>query len=293
MNNPLFLYGKTKHFITGNIQRPMPQIRKRQLRVPKKIYIRRPALFNCNNIGFIILRHVKNKETDKYWKICYARIRYLYKNNHIILIDDNSDYKFVDTEYEKTLQKTTIIKSEYPGRAELLPYYYYLSNKLFDTAVILHDSVFVNRLINFNVNEVCCLWNFEHDKKDDIKTKQPEDEIRLLSKLDNSKELLELHSKKHLWKGCFGCMTAITHDFLTKINKKYKLDKLLPHVTTRYHRKSLERVIGCIIQKEKTKDGHKSKFGNIRNYGPWPFFLKFEQIALARHLPIIKIWTGR
>ena len=51
-----------------------------------------------------------------------------------------------------------------------------------------------------------------------------------------------------------------------RINKKYKLDKLLPHVTTRYHRKSLERVIGCIIQKEKTKDGHKSKFGNISTF---------------------------
>jgi len=288
MSNPLFLYGRTKSMIAGNIGQPMPKIQKRPLRLPKKkIYIRRPGSFNSNNIGFIILRHVKDQETDQYWKLCYNRVRALYKNNHIIIIDDNSDYKFVDTEYEKKLPKTTIIKSEYPGRAELLPYYYYLSNKLFDIAVILHDSAFVNRRINFNVTEVCPLWYFEHHSD------QPQDEIRLLGKLDNSKELLEFHSKKHLWKGCFGCMTAISHDFLTKINKKYKLDKLLPHVTTRYHRKSLERVIGCIIQKERTNKNIASRFGSIENYGPKPFCLTIQQMAMGKNIPIIKIWTGR
>ena len=288
MSNPLFLYGRTKSIIIGNVGHWTPQ--KRRLRLPKKkIYIRRPGSFNSNNIGFIILRHVKDQETDQYWKLCYNRIRALYKNNHIIIIDDNSDYKFVDTEYEKKLPKTTIIKSEYPGRAELLPYYYYLSNKLFDTAVILHDSAFVNRRINFNVAEACFLWHFEHNKRYD----QPKDEIRLLSKLDNSKELLEFYSKKHLWKGCFGCMTAITHDFLTKINKKYKLDKLLPHISTRHHRKSLERVIGCIIQKERTNKNIASRFGSIQKYGPKPFHLTIKHMALGKNLPVIKIWTGR
>lgn len=289
MSNPLFLYGRTKSMIAGNIGQPMSNIQKRPLHLPKKkIYIRRrPVMFSSDNIGFIILRHVKDRETDQYWKLCYNRVRALYKNNHIIIIDDNSDYKFVDTEYEKKLPKTTIIKSEYPGRAELLPYYYYLSNKLFDIAVILHDSAFVNRCINFNVTEVCPLWSFDHN--DD----QPQDEIRLLSQLDNSEELLEFHSKKHLWKGCFGCMTAISHDFLTKINKKYKLDKLLPHVTTRYHRKSLERVIGCIIQKEKTNKDLISKLGSIHKYGPRPFSLSFKEMRRAGYLPIIKIWTGR
>ena len=93
-------------------------------------------------IGFIILRHVNNKLTNKYWIHCYNCIRKFYKENKIIIIYDNSNYNFITNE---KLYKTTIINSEYPKRGELLPYYYYLHNKLFDVAVIIHDSVFINK----------------------------------------------------------------------------------------------------------------------------------------------------
>jgi hypothetical protein len=102
-----------------------------------------------NNIGFIILRHVNNNLSNQYWIYNYNCIRKYYPNNEIIIIDDNSNYQFIK---EINLYKTTIIKSEYPGRGELLPYIYYLKYKLFDTAVIIHDSVFINKYIDFNVD---------------------------------------------------------------------------------------------------------------------------------------------
>ena len=40
--------------------------------------------------GFIILRHVNEKEHDNYWKTCYRTIRKFY-NNPILIIDDNSN----------------------------------------------------------------------------------------------------------------------------------------------------------------------------------------------------------
>ena len=46
-------------------------------------------------IGFIILRHVNNKETSIYWKKCYESIRRFYKENQIMIIDDNSNYEYI------------------------------------------------------------------------------------------------------------------------------------------------------------------------------------------------------
>ena len=45
-------------------------------------------------IGFVILRNVTNEKEDKLWIKCYDSIRKLYKNR-ILIIDDNSDYKFL------------------------------------------------------------------------------------------------------------------------------------------------------------------------------------------------------
>ena len=111
-------------------------------------------------IGFIVLRHVNNESTNKYWIKCVNSIRQYYPENHILIIDDNSNYEYIT---EHTLYKTTILNSEYPKRGELLTYYYYLHNKLFDIAVIIHDSVIVNKYIDMSVEKYKFLWEFEHN----------------------------------------------------------------------------------------------------------------------------------
>ena len=131
-------------------------------------------------IGFIMLRHVNNNLSNEYWMYNYDCIRKYYPNNKILIIDDNSNYQFIT---KKELYNTTIIKSEYPRRGELLPYIYYLRNKLFDTAVIIHDSVFINKYIDFNVDKYKLLWEFEHN------CDQIEDETKMI-KLFNDETLL-------------------------------------------------------------------------------------------------------
>jgi hypothetical protein len=201
---------------------------------PLPLYLHSPP--SPNEIGFIILRHVNNKLTNQYWNHCYDCIRKFYPEHPILIIDDNSKYEYITA---RTLYKTTIIKSKYPGRGELLPYYYYLHNKLFDTAVILHDSVFINKYIDMTVDTYKIIWDFEHGS-DQIK-----DET-IMIKLFNDTELLNFYENKQLWKGCFGGMSIITHAYLTFINNKYDISKLLDYVLVRYNRCSFERVIACL-----------------------------------------------
>ena len=233
-----------------------------------------------DEIGFIILRHVNNILTNKYWVHSYQCIRKFYPDAKILIIDDNSNYEYISTE---ELYNTTIINSEFPQRGELLPYYYYLHNKLFDTAVIIHDSVFINKYIDFNsnLNDYKIIWDFEHDWD------QIEDEIRILD-VFNNKELLDFHKDKTLWTGCFGGMTIIRHDYLQSINNKYDISKLLTLVLTRYNRCSFERVIACLLQKDNTKN---VLLGNIHKYIPWG--VPFDDKEYFKFLPIVKVWTGR
>ena len=229
-------------------------------------------------IGFIILRHVNNELTNKYWIHCYDSIRNHYRENSIIIIDDDSNYNFITN---KELYNTTIINSEYPRRGELLPYYYYLHNKLFDIAVIIHDSVFINKYIDFNVEKYRLLWDFKHDW-DQIK-----DETRMIDIL-NDVELKKFYENKQLWKGCFGCMSVITHEYLSFINNKYDISKLLDCILNRYNRCSFERVIACLLQKH---GDNTSLLGDIFAYCKGG--ISFNEKDTYKHLPLIKIWTGR
>lgn len=233
-------------------------------------------------IGFIILRHVNSELTNKYWMLSYFYIRKFYPDNPIVIIDDNSNYNFINLKKEKTLKNTKIVKSEFPARGELLPYYYFIKNKFFDKAVIIHDSVFIKKKIDFDVKNYRFIWEFEHCW-DNVKG-----ETNLISALKNSEELLKFYNKKNLWKGCFGAMTVISYDFLQEIEKKYEITRLVEFVKNREQRKCLERIFGCIFE---YNDNRNTLYGNIQKY--IKFGIKFDKKDWYRKKPIIKVWSGR
>ena len=117
------------------------------------------------SFGFIMTRHVSCEKTNKYWNQNVKLLRLLYPLRQIIIIDDNSNPEFVKADYE--YKNVKIIISEYPGSGELLPYIYFLRNKWFMNAVILHDSVFLHKRISFNkiTEPVLPLWHFKYDKE--------------------------------------------------------------------------------------------------------------------------------
>jgi hypothetical protein len=233
------------------------------------------------SIGFIILRHVNSPHTNVYWMLSYDSIRKFYPENDIIIIDDNSQQGFITS---KTLYKTTIIEGEYPKRGELLPYIYFLRRKPFDIAVILHDSVFINKYIDFSVETYKMLWHFTSHSSDQIA-----DEKKMLN-TSNNPAILKFHENKKLWNGCFGGMSIISYEYLHMLNSFFKIDNLIDFVTTRFNRMSLERVLAVILQFG-DRGKHSSMYGDIKAYMPWD--VKIENMNKFRHLPLIKVWTGR
>ena len=98
-----------------------------------------------NSFGFIITRHVNSESTNRYWNHSVKCLRTLYPLKKIIVIDDNSKKEFLNADHE--YENVEYVISEFPGRGELLPYYYLYKNHYFDNAIIIHDSVFIQKRI--------------------------------------------------------------------------------------------------------------------------------------------------
>ena len=91
------------------------------------VYITRDpntSKFTEKTYVFIILRHLRNIRDNDLWISSYNSIRRFYRNK-IIIIDDNSTVNTLNGK----LINTEVIKSEFPGAGEILPYYYFLKNK--------------------------------------------------------------------------------------------------------------------------------------------------------------------
>lgn len=254
-----------------------------------------------DDYGFIITRHVNSEKTNKYWNQNVKLIRRFYPNKKIIIIDDNSNQSLIKAHFN--YKNLTIVNSEYPKRGELLPYIYFLKNKWFKRAVIIHDSVFIHKKVNFSkINvPVLPLWHFP-DFDDN-----PRNTNRILHNLKNKGTLIRtlngngnlnvLGMSKKNWYGCFGCQSVINHDFLVNIQNKYNITNLLRCVNCRKDRCSLERVFGIIFDTEfpLLKQIH-SLFGNIQSYQRWGYnFDNYYRDFLKKRVPKpwVKTWTGR
>ena len=256
-----------------------------------------------NDYGFIITRHVRSEKTNNYWINCVRCIKKFYPNKKIVIIDDNSDKKFLKDLYNfQNSYNIKVIESEFPGRGELLPYYYFLKHKFFNNAIIIHDSVFFHRRIHFEkINGVMVLplWHFPPDKENYTNT------LRISDMLQNNHEIQKkisleemILSLKHIkWYGCFGVQSFINHDFLKHIEQKYHITNMIKSVTCRNDRCSLERILGIIFFTEYNKlIDIKSVFGCIFTYQRWGYTFEDYQNDIKKNKisrPVIKVWTGR
>ena len=243
-----------------------------------------------NNFVFIIVRHINSEQTNEYWIESYKCIRQFYPTTKIIMIDDNSDPRYIN-DFGLTFENIEFIQSEFPKRGELLPYYYFYKNKYADSAIILHDSVFLQGRVDFeNADNIDAkfLWHHGHLWDD------PVNETRLIEELDNYDELLKLYDKQNDWSLCVGVMSLISHNFITQLQDKYKIFNLLDHITTRHDRMNLERIFGllCIAQKPELNN-NPSIFGIQKRWGYTYESYKYDK-SIKTPLPVFtKVWTGR
>lgn len=240
-------------------------------------------------LGFIILRHVNSIETNQYWISCYNSIRRFY-NNDIIIIDDNSNYDYITNE---NLINCKIIQSEFPGRGELLPYYYMYKLHLFDRAIILHDSTYFNKKINFPSNECLFLWHF--DIRDPFIIY--EDILPFLNKLDNTEYLISILNDKK-WNACFGIMTIINYNILVRLEKTFNFfQNIMPCSINRFDRMMFERIFSLILHYIYPHlYNHTSLLGHILYYMKSNITFKncnFEESKVYVDLPLVKFWSGR
>lgn len=222
------------------------------------------------DIIFVIIRHVRNENTDKLWKETYKQVRLFHPDIKILIVDDNSSYKPTG---EDDLENTVIVQSEFPARGELLGIYYFWKLNIAKKAIIIHDSVFINKAIDVStVENYKFIWSVVSGMciecvNDDI--------IRITKCLDHSDELIKFYNNLDNWNLCFGIMCVITHEFIDRINTYFNFfPTMLEHITCKHYRTCLERIFGfiCAFTHSRILNGSpdylhtNSIYGNVHSY---------------------------
>lgn len=243
---------------------------------------------------FVILRNIRITRDNDLWIASYQSIRRFY-TNQIIIIDDNSDINTVNGK----LVNTEVIHSDYNGAGEVLPYYYFLTNKWADRMVFLHDSMFLHR--RFTDTELSGAVRFHwHFSNSDIRNDRKIGTY--LSMLPNHDGLLEFANQSNsVWNGCFGGASIIDLDIVTQLEEAHSFfSTLVLSIKTRKDRETFERLFGIVLYFSNMIEEPFSNFGNIVKY-PGAFESQVSTPDQGAHAlsqkgydtAIIKVWRGR
>ena len=251
--------------------------------------------------GFIITRHVNSETTNKYWNQNIKLIRTHYPLKQIVIIDDNSNYEYVKSDFE--YKNITVIQSEFHGRGELLPFIYFLKHKWFDNAVIIHDSVFIHKRIPFEQIglPVIPLWHHIYDKENLPNLLRISKFLKhklSIEKILNGNDVNILGMNRDKFKLCFGGQCYINLQFLERIENKYNISNLVHAIHCRTDRCALERILGIIFSLEYSNLLNiNSLFGSIFHHKK-AFFYNYDAYNSDfnnKNVPhsFVKVWTGR
>jgi hypothetical protein len=250
--------------------------------------------------GFIILRHVRHRMNDYYWKESYRSIRRWYPDAPIMIVDDSSDPAYLQEDLIMT-RCTVIYDKQHRGAGEILPYYYFHKLHPFDRAVILHDAAFLQapiRDLDTSSEEIRWLWSIPHNFDYTIAREIHE----LMSGLTGADEIRGRFEHADTWDGAFGVMSVISWDFLNRMEKRFSMFDTLPKkLVNREYRSALERLIGVLAHQLRYEEGCRKKIeslhGDIFQYITWGVsfidYLLREDIHDAARYPIMKVWSGR
>lgn len=245
-----------------------------------------------DNYGFIIVRHVNSEKTNNYWIEAYNCIRKFYSNK-IVIIDDNSNYNYIKIDDKINIYNVEFVQSKYHARGEILGYYYFYKKRFFDKAVIIHDSVFIKKYIDFDKYEhVRFIWHFPSPWFDETAEKN------MLSLLSNNEELQQYYYKRDIIHGCFGVQSVITYKFLAHLENKYDFFDLVSFIKNRTERMNLERIFALMcIHEYNNLINEPSIFGAIHDYTRFGYsyedYIEDLKNNDLQDKEIVKVWTGR
>jgi hypothetical protein len=252
-------------------------------------------VFKEKSYVFVILRHIRSVRDNDLWISSYNSIRKYYTNK-IIIIDDNSAINTVDGK----LNNAEIIKSEFNGAGEILPYYYFLKYKWADRMIFLHDSMFINRPFRDSELEGDIKFHWQFDRTSDNDYRKINNFISLLT--NNTEIQAYVTDPDTKWNGCFGATSICNLSTIEYLENEYKIfSSLVLTIRTRKDRETFERVLGIILYYEGIFEGNDcSNFGNILKY-PGAFESENNNMETAVNIlrqrgydsAIIKVWRGR
>jgi len=245
------------------------------------------SVISTQPFGFIIVRCVQHEKARPLWSDCCRRIRKVYPSIPIVIVDDFSDPQLLT---DATLENVRVIASEFRGSGEILGYYYLHKLRLFDKAVIMHDSMFLQRRLDLDsVRNVAFLWHFESHVCDDTAN-----EVRMLKSLKSGDKLVELYWRKQNWFGCFGLCSVIALTFLDGLVEKHNFLSLVHLTNNRQTRMCLERIFALLCFAEQEVCLRDCSLLGCIHLHPLNWYLTydlFQQIKLD--LTIVKVWVGR
>jgi hypothetical protein len=188
-----------------------------------------------------------------------------------------------------------IIHSDFPGSGEILPYYYLYHRKLGKKAVILHDSMFIQKPIPLeSVNDYKFLWNFKCPIQiDDVE----ENFHNAVFKLEKRDELYDIFHDFNTWYGCFGASMVITLDFIYKLQENTQFLNILPDINTRKRRSMFERFIGIVCHYTLPKELEELSYMNSIFQQPNEWGTEYEEYLgikdVFKDVMVVKVWSGR
>ena len=280
----------------------VPLARLRQMqddRVPLSTMLTESAAYDIAYkpaLGFIIVRHVNSKQTDYYWKECYTCIRNWY-DAPILIIDDSSNKEFLHDNMN-LVNCRVVYDTANKGCGELLGYYYFHQLRPFESAVILHDSVFIQKQIDFSLQgNMQFLWTFTGAWDHELEKYYKE----LCAPMPLCEEILAFY-RKRTFRGCFGLMSVIKLDFLDLLVEDGLLLALGQIKGRRDARSALERILGFMAFRR--DPSIQARYHEIHSYMRWgTTFLEYLGGGIgvvggisgsdSEKLDIVKVWTGR
>ena len=232
-----------------------------------------------------MLRNVRSPDFNNYWTESYKSIRKFYPDIDIKIIDNNSTCASTIP-----LTNCEIIQAEYPESRLFSPYYEFLKMNGYSKAVIIHDGFIFNSYIDFNtVHNAKFMWHFEtHDYDNhDLETRQ-------ISLFDNNEPLLKMYNSKQ-WHGCLGCLLVIDKPFITMLEDKYKISRLVTMIHNQEGAIAFERVIAVLCYYEHPDIVNDLSFeGDIRNM-IWGYRYSdyVQNPTVQQTKPFFKLFAGR
>lgn len=250
------------------------------------------------------------------WLEAYRCIRTHHPDIPIVIIDDHSTttYRDATAALEAALINTVVIDSDLQaGAGEMLPYVLMLRHEWFETAVVIHDSMFLQAPIVLDSTAAHpvpfrFLWHFNGPRRNDDIAGQN----ALISLLGMGKARAELHALRNSrdWLGCFGTCMCVRLAFLKHLQCKYGFVQMVGHITTRKQRMAIERVFAllCFHALRDWDDGKFAvsvsnaahmfgMYGNItKTHRAFKYNMSHYTSECPENrppMPVIKVWSGR